>query len=1671
MIKFNQLSKVAAVVILLTSCVKADKHAETNADGPSSFRLSKSGELVSVAGYARNQLSSNDIELRSSRNVSVISKFANYTNQREYEFKMCGLQDTRSQNPVLGLKFDIFSELDIRTKDGSRTAVIEADGGGNCIYWTATIPFMITAKSVNLEINFIFKTTGSAAKNYIHRKVLLNPWDSRRGENPEFLDFTNSGLSPKLNDMEWARGIDDIDAALAGRYRESVQRLEIGSVNIVPVQKNKQNLIETNLIGAGVEEDRNQKVVNEQLRLKLNGGQKLQTLDLHLNILLDNLKIRLKDSAGVNSDMALTTGRYRIFAQLIATDVNTKGHYILTDKLLLNEETTWTTNTMGVNAVLPLSLVIRPQWGNLNLALKVVPVDVPGVEPFEGLYHLGQFNELAGGKSPLFDLSEYTLNKDTNTISFSYDEYIQRANNFKDWEKGLAEQAANQVTTFEKGFRQFMFSTLNVLFSRIMPGDTATDRTIQYTVETCVINTLTGARPGAGLVFDIETEDRGHKFLIRRQTNDLGCLTWVGMISHKVYNRENLVRKVSKLTYIDDVTRKTRMDEHKPHCKDDNNSFCYKNKKDFAVYELDYYINPWDEKFTFGRDSRILPKEYLAEIESQQKIAPPTRVLITDFKYDATGFRYAIDKYMNLTVKKTVLMTIKPKILKYNSIVWGRSGLSELRDGIYLFKIAMQKDYLDPAAPGRQIVFNSQNGQYRVDYNGQNLEKKQYLVVKELLVRVLGGEIVTPIEFDVTDLRTLRIRAQMIIQIETIDEMLLRAVALADTKLNSLINSNGSKKTQEILDLRAQQDVINRRLEELNTAANQEELRQSLLKNKNDIQERLLKALATLDEESLQKTLGLIDSIRATGETNVSVDRNIKYQALNQTLRVMREKIQNEMAKREERVRREYVQSQNEICRQNMNYLLNRAQYETDEEKKKEYLTAAEGFNPATNSTTSGEPGSLCVKDIPQDQIFYHMTTSNDIGAEDWLKTLFTKEEFELYQSNQLRDDFTKPYLPNYDFNLLSNQGDELLNEDGSPRPAKDLYVSGLSRRTFIGPITFVLNGNGSAVRPTDVLDENSCNGTCEQLKEIEFTEANQSDLREEVIKRFGLPVNAAYEDNPYFGYVGHFYKKQVDDFIPMYRALRYQYHQEMNAFSQVGNFLDQLSLNYVSFAKKPEAVKSLDYACYAKWKTENEKVYLKWQSNEDKSFKASPIPAECFSPNQRVVSQQNFLKEVSYRKQGWVKFNDYQYEDPTPEQWVEFSKNGLLAKLSLDVKQAHLHAMCKALRKNFLDAENSEDLRFLRNRYKATKAVSANISGYTSDINNIENQCNKLVYIYFKDVRSDLSANSKLSENEALMGRAKQLPFALDRKVRVYQTSNRYIYKDGQTLNYSVGESFSLSHSKSVDRGYKLDPLETLEKTLGAFDVTKGASQVIGALSGMLNFNWGMGESQSTSDGTSVSVGTNLAAQISTLDIELSSWEKCLTVRFDDTFLRQNVLASRTFFNAKWAVKSLGFFMCSGVKDTKDDLAPANQPLRVREKYYYLTQIFNEGDMQDPGALSNHPWMLHLRGVRDFALFEKALKLPPKEITWTEAWSVMKNDLASLMVAMRDQKHNDRSSLEVISPQDSMKALRMMQEAFERALPTFPGMYTFSESTADNVLGWSADMSKASVQGHRGGK
>jgi hypothetical protein len=174
------------------------------------------------------------------------------------------------------------------------------------------------------------------------------------------------------------------------------------------------------------------------------------------------------------------------------------------------------------------------------------------------------------------------------------------------------------------------------------------------------------------------------------------------------------------------------------------------------------------------------------------------------------------------------------------------------------------------------------------------------------------------------------------------------------------------------------------------------------------------------------------------------------------------------------------------------------------------------------------------------------------------------------------------------------------------------------------------------------------------------------------------------------------------------------------------------------------------------------------------------------------------------------------------------------------------------------------------------------------------------------------------------------------------------------------------------------------------------------------------IGNSLSSSDGTSVSQSTYLVAQIAKFNVELKKYERCRIFKFDGDFT--DTLSSRLSLSPQAKrLLARGLFVCQGALNDK-----SNRPHAVEETYFYFTQHFTEGDMLDQADLYNHPWLLSLRGVREFAVFTDTIKA---------------QEVVSLS--------NFGGGL--VNPQSRGLAwpLGHMAKTYRQILPSFPGLYT----------------------------
>lgn len=1770
---FKQYLKIMIAALFLVACVKAEKQVESPAAGQTVFRMGMSGEAVDVSGYSRDIFRSGNIQVVEISTVSVHDRrTVRLPNSRRYQLMLC-ISDWRTGQPVVGTRFEIHREL-----GPAITRTVEDD---QCLHWEEVVDFDYLAEAVNLELNYVFKTTTSP-RAYIHKLVRMNPWDNDRSDYSGFTDLTRIGISSSLRQQVWAAGPERVQQALAGQLPESSlrvrRRLVIGSVNQQLVDKRVHSfgvelsdeapefgpdgedylLSESSILsppmrtmGLSLQDHREEVLRVRRQALTAQGIDEdrvaalTQSLDLDLQLRMQGAQVIVEDSSGQRSPVDLTMSgmTFKVEAQMLATDRNSsEPQLILTNNYFFDHNWKMSDDGLGLQAVIPLSIMMRPTWGNLALALKVTPVmpntnslpdgtgPLSSIEPFEALYYLGRFDQLASTGSVNFDLSEYDLDPRTGNLSFNYENYLQRADNYTEWNEGRVNDIAER-SGVQRTFQRFEFGILNILFGRVIPGDTATDRTIAYTVETCINDAFTNRPIGPNNKFRIITEDRGVELPLEATTNPNGCLNWFGLISHKYFHREDLIRKISKIKFMGDES--------------------------MPEYELDYYINPWDEKFTFGRDSRVLLPEYLTAIKEQQKNAPPSRLLITDFQYTTINFRYAIDKDLGLTVKKSVLMKIDPDVLKYNSIIYGRSGVQMLRDGVYLLKVALHKNYLDPAPRDvhHRIETDTQTGILNYTHDRSQQAEKEYLTVKEKLVRVLGGRIITPVQFEVEDLRLMRIRSNLLLQMETIDEGLLRRLALASDRLDELEGSTGPLFNEAITVLEDREANL-AQLELISATITESDYDSRIAALNTESRERLRALFSSLDREAFNQTIATIDALRlreAPEHGRESTNLNMRYDSFNTIADTIYQSIldqyngtgedagQDDDVGVRERALREFQANRREECLAQVKAL--------KEDGVSEEV--ARRYRPG---------GELCSLNPSEAQMYYMAVTAPDAGSEEWLARVLTPEQHQAYRENNFDTDFAaQSYNPSYDLDLLSNEGDERNAALARNRYGLELTeenpvnnnVSGLAKRTFVGPITILKSDNASAMRPTDVLGEVDCphDATCAELDESEIinipalTALEERDVQRDVealvgealsgaseyvrenyvVRDFNRPVNADYDDSPFYGSVRHYRTTypHVDDLIERKRVLD-KVKEVENQFSALKvNFLDMFGLQYVSLTDETESVRDVNQDCY-------------FQLHDQYSLgNFEPQLEDCMSedPAPQVVPVADFLRLFEDNLRGDVEYNSEimvvinhalrrrwrMDSEVNADELKEFFKNGIASKrLSSEKKFEFMHRMCRPLRNqvfapSFVESVNGAISRATQESHNPAVMQSLTNGIYAELLDMVaeyEDTCHRkiramknLVDEFVEDAERDFRRQRQ--EGEFSVRRAEitafnnylnQSPLVLERKVFVNKTTGKYFYKDGKSLNYNVGTNFNLSASRGFGRSRQIDPLGVLAGAIsagaagaiaGAWGgvpgfIAGGAVGIVGSLVASYRLRWDVGDNLSESNGTSVSEGTYLAAQISTLDIELEEWEKCSVVRLDPEVIdgqefgqRLNDFVSDAELmipNFKSSLRyddlsGYGFLLCSGDIDTVDDMPPDEYrgeeiPLRIRERYVYFTQHFTEGDMQDPASLVNHPWMLQLRGVRDYSNFVASIKGERgtvEQLTVGNGYGQMVEDMGSAasFMFMEERPHNAPPPFQVVDLNDLARPIDILALNYRKVLPTFPGVYTFIDASGERVTNW----------------
>lgn len=453
-------------------------------------------------------------------------------------------------------------------------------------------------------------------------------------------------------------------------------------------------------------------------------------------------KIRYRDAQGAIRHIVMTDGKFRvepiyISAQTVNGKVDRK--FIAKPVERMQDLKPSIMRDGVLRARVHMNVPQQCTFGELELALRIVPVGMPEeIDAFEGVFLVGDCDRLMN--SAIGRVREFVFETKDGKERTDFDLTKWNAENVKELDVKEANDGFKTVN-------QFDFSSATLRFLGV-EDETVTERTIQFRTTTCVTDPIT-RKPIEGLNFKISrveddgtltalTQERDPKDLTpggdRTQKRE-ACLTWADTLRHKYYIPERYFQRTVEIEHIRSGNK----------------------------HRVTLAINPWDYGFTFGHDVSDLGEKYFAQMNSKPR--PKSYMILYNFRYETIRFRYEIDQFMTLKVKKTVLLRIDPRVIRYSSIPMGQERNEPIRDGYYLMKTAFQKHYLD-----------------------QEGNKAEYIDAFKTLVLVRSGVIVTPIDLEVSDLRLMRLRSNFLIELEPIDERRLGISASHTEKFEQLIN-------------------------------------------------------------------------------------------------------------------------------------------------------------------------------------------------------------------------------------------------------------------------------------------------------------------------------------------------------------------------------------------------------------------------------------------------------------------------------------------------------------------------------------------------------------------------------------------------------------------------------------------------------------------------------------------------------------------------------------------------------------------------------------------------------------------------------------------------------------------------------------------------------------------
>lgn len=1408
----------------------------------------------------------------------------------------------------------------------------------------------------------------------------------------------------------------------------------------------------------------------------------------------------------------ISAGRFKVFAHLVLEPADGSQPVLLTPGInpIISEIKRNNDLQLNYKTIVPY----YPSSGMVKLALKIIPMGVgQGLKPLDRLFTVGPYNTLVGKQGGLLE--------DANSRDdlFNFDDYVSSS---KSGEKAYQDGTVDIA-------REFHLDDLSIRFATVEAGETAAQRTVIFKVETTVYDEVNGVTMGDNVPFEVvslhtdyanpndKTKWKFFKITNADHVNDparsrRGKINWYDTITHKYYQTEELVeRNIFIAKWKPGLDLKKKIEEW-------SNSYDgIPDEKTLpqGIQKLKIYMNPWDEKFgTFGQDARIASESFLEKVRGREKIPP--RFFIGDFGYETLRFRYKIDKDMQLNVKKTVLLNLTPRVLRYSSILEGINSIYSLRDGIYLMKTAIQKDYLDPAArneadlyqipykleehasnlptqeyvptglentPGIEV--NGKNGDSHVNYNGSRVtdafnadgsvnpdaysipyadpRRKRAMSMVKKLVRVNSGRVITPVEFSIEDLRLMRIRQQFFVQLELVNQVRLQLVNLVTKRFESIFQLKLGKNSP-ILDKMSPEE--------------QEKFKELMRKTLDAVAVAVSDDVYVTEIEDIQRIIDSPEVKNAFQEfesaqfNGQSIDLRlrdillqIKTEKEANTIHITDQDIENVIDQRtsdEERRKKEFederqaIEEMREIGRVNNDK-------KTIQEKQCSNLSPVEVYLDETKKTVSSSDRIDAVTKslIPFDTGVYE---------EDYSETV---SKFQPFNTDE------KQFFDNMTNKKTLNQ---ILTNDFTIMPAfsavsnLDMLVdkkSGIKGRTFVGPMTFLYNTNRGSLRPTDNLDEAYC----------ETDDCNS--LNTSLDSQYGEIQNFAYEKSPFHGSIAHFQNVTFNDheivdpktgLVTKIKGLETMFNEIQKsklAYRRVEGFLtrflDYFDMSYVSLTNEPidRLICREDIATNKCIVKDTEKTILVEDFISQYSQSVNEIVNQDYKPEEKIELKFQNVMRYPYMDQRLEHLSyDHRITDLSLP-WGFVSPKYNKDMYRCDLNDSRLDAVCSETNQTtklgfikkygtevaFVEPTKKELDDIIRYPFKGHEMVPSGAAVF--DPATQSKMCDLLVYgeiarkakalvqtekdkeTLRKDLFSMAQACQKDIQNELN-------PVVIERKFRIFDTG-RYYFLGGKSMNINASRDVKINSGLKTSRTFSARPIRIIT---GIIERGKNFISVATSLvTGSFDFSYSLIRDKNFGEGTGITSGTYLVMQNAEFEVELTKYEQCLSIRWSPDFI-DKYKGAINFIDGQFSeFYVLGLYLCSGLVE--------NTPIAVNEKYYYFTQHFTEGDMLDPADIHNHPWLLALRGVREFSAF--MISLQSFEVSGKQSNPEYEPEFvyAEEMIGYMDMVKSDIENVKkringdpnptkhyAVTKREEWP-IHQLVNTYKRALPTFPGVYT----------------------------